>query len=121
MTQCRPTIAIQKNGTYAIWVRDRVEADEEHKNKSAKDLANGNISGETLLERLLHELKYFLETSKHLDLTNITLCSGSRDSDGSVSDVGWRGDRLCVDWDGPGLAVGILRAREVVAAPKAAA
>ena len=27
-----------QNGTYAIWVRDRVEADEELKNKSANDL-----------------------------------------------------------------------------------
>lgn len=56
------------NGSYAIWIRDRVEADEELKNLSANDLKRKNIPGTTLLERLLFELKYFRETGKHLDV-----------------------------------------------------
>jgi hypothetical protein len=42
-------------------------------------LAARNIRGHYLLERLLYELKYFAETGKHLDIDNLTLCSGSRD------------------------------------------
>jgi hypothetical protein len=44
-------------GTYAIWVRDRQEADEENKNLSANQLSERNIQGVTLLERQLHGLK----------------------------------------------------------------
>lgn len=76
-----------KNGAYAIWVRDRVEADEELKNLSANQLKELKISGITLEERLIYELKYFKETGKHLDIQNVTLCSGSRYRDGHVSRV----------------------------------
>jgi hypothetical protein len=105
-----------KNGTYAVWVRDRVEADEEHKNKSANDLAKAKIKGETLLERLLHELKYWKETGKHLDIQNVTLCSGSRNSLGDVPSVSWYGidSKLRVDWYGVDFRDGHLRTREVV-------
>jgi hypothetical protein len=103
-----------KNGHYAIWVRDRVEADEELKNKSANDLKEASTPGNTLLERLLLELKYFKETGKHLDIENWTLCSGSRDSDGCVPGVGWYGDEMRVGWYYPGFRRGILRSREVV-------
>ena len=104
------------NGPYAVWVRDRVEADEEHKNYSANDLKQRGVSGITLLERLLLELKYFRETGKHLDIRNITLCSGSRRSDGNVPHVYWDPDgrKLRVRWFNPGCAIGLLRAREVV-------
>lgn len=71
-------------GAYAIWVRDRVEADEELKNLSANQLKERNISGITLEGRLIYELKYFKETGKHLDINNVTLCSGSRIRVGSV-------------------------------------
>lgn len=103
-----------KNGTYAVWVRDRVEADEELKSKSADDLTEAGIKGITLTERLLYELKYFTETGKHLDLKNWTLCSGSRGSDGHVPSVRWRGDRLRVYWDGPATRYSSLRSREAV-------
>ncbi len=63
---------------YAIWVRDAVEADEEHTAMSYNDVQEEKISGETFLERLLHGLKYFLETGEHLDCEGATLCSGSR-------------------------------------------
>jgi hypothetical protein len=66
--------------TYAIWLRDRVEADEENANKSAKDCDQKGILGITLEERLLLELFYHWLTGKHLDLESSTLCSGSSDS-----------------------------------------
>jgi len=68
-----------QNGTYAIWIRDRVEADVELDDLSANMLAERKIKGITLLERMLFELKYFSETGEHLDVKTWTLCSGSRD------------------------------------------
>ncbi|TSC89773.1 MAG: Uncharacterized protein G01um10143_263 [Parcubacteria group bacterium Gr01-1014_3] len=86
--------------TYVIWVRDRVEADEEIKNKSADDLKSEGINCITLIERLLYELKFFTETGKHLDEKNWTLCAGSRDRDGSVPGMGWSpcGGEVRVGW-----------------------
>ncbi len=106
-----------KLGHYAIWVRDRIEADEENKNRSANQLKGANINGETLLERLLHELKYYTETKKHLDILNVTLCCGSRYSDGDVPKVRWYDTgRLSVYGCSPGAAFDGLRCREVVSA-----
>lgn len=81
-----------KNGAYAIWVRDRVEADEELRNLSANQLKKQGMPGITLEERLIYELKYFKETGKHLDIKNWTLCLGSRYSDGFVPSAFWSGD-----------------------------
>jgi len=103
-----------KDGPYAIWVRDRQEADEENKNLSADDLAKRGIPGITLEERLLYELKFFKETGKHLDVSNYTLCSGSRFSDGHVPDAYWSGDRLRVYWNYTNNHYDYLRARSVV-------
>lgn len=65
--------------SYAIRVRDRVEADEELKNLSADQLAKAEIATETLLERLVHEVDFFKTTKKHLDpMSTSTLCAGSR-------------------------------------------
>lgn len=102
------------NGAYAIWVRDTVEADEVHKNKSAEMVVAEGLKTETSLERNLHELKYFAETGKHLDLVNVTLCSGSRDSDGRVPLASWGGGGFRVDWYAVARRVDILRPREVV-------
>lgn len=99
-----------KNGSYAIWVRDRIEADEEWKDKSADELDDLTVKGETLLERLLHELKYFRETGNHLDIKNITLCSGSSRSGSRIPRVSCRG----LGWDYGPSAHDDLRAREVV-------
>lgn len=101
---------------YAIWVRDRAEADEELKNKSANDLQKEGVNSITLEERLLLEIKYFRETGKHLDVENITLCAGSRDAGGGVPGVYWDGwgGWLGVNWFGPGGACGGLRSRPVV-------
>jgi len=103
-----------KDGAYAIWIRDRVEADEELKNRSADNLKKQGISGNTLEERFAYELKYFRETGKHLDINNVTLCTGSRDDDGDVPNVGWRGGGLDVRWDDSGDADDGLRSRQVV-------
>lgn len=103
------------NGSYAIGVRRTVEADEENKNLSANQLKSSH-KGITLLERLLLELGYFLTTGKHLDVKNVTLCSGSRNSGGNVPGVGWGSDgrRVYVDWYHSDSSGGDLRSRSVV-------
>jgi|WetSurMetagenome_2_1015567.scaffolds.fasta_scaffold406244_1 hypothetical protein len=105
------------NGHHAIWVRARVEADEEFKNLSANDLKTQNHNGITLEERLALELLYFWKTRKHLDNQSVTLCSGSRYSDGDVPRVDWYDDgEMGVGWYGPVDRVGGLRSRQVVSA-----
>ncbi len=105
-----------KSGGYAIWVRERQEADEELKNLSAIALAEKSVKGITLLERLLYGFKYFLETEKCLDETNWTLCSGSRGLDGDVPRVRWNPDARCVGvyWSYLRGARVFLRSRAVV-------
>jgi hypothetical protein len=103
-----------KTGSYAIWVRDTVEADEVHQNKSADMVAKEKLTTETLLERMIHELKYFAETGKHLDLSRITLCSGSRGSGGNVPSAYWYDGRFRVRWYDAGDRHASLRPREAV-------
>ncbi|MDP3661407.1 MAG: hypothetical protein Q8R17_00945 [bacterium] len=109
-----PTNDRVPNEHYAVLLRDRVEADEELKNLSADDLAEQKVNGVTLLERLLLELKYFRETGKHLDIKNITLCSGSRRAGGSVPYAFWRGGGFRVDWCDRRDQSPRLRSREAV-------
>ncbi|MEK7114774.1 MAG: hypothetical protein AAB847_00200 [Patescibacteria group bacterium] len=99
---------------YAIWVRDRVEADEELQNRSAENLRESGVVGITLEERFLYELKYFKETGKHLDIVNVTLCAGSHGPGGRMVRVRWRGDGLGASWSYPQDAYPCLRARAVV-------
>ena len=105
-----------KDGSYWVRCKASVEADEKNKNLSADNLAQKGIKGLTLLERLLLELAYYLASGAHLDVTTITLCSGSRRSDGDVPRVRWgSGNRgVCVDWCGPGYCGDDLRARAAV-------
>ncbi len=106
-----------KNGSYVIRFHRTVEADPELANKSAQDLAADGTKGITLLERLLLELAYFLAMGgEHLDGENITLCSGSRYSDGRVPNVGWYTAyrRVYVYWCSPDSRGEYLRARSVV-------
>ena len=110
--------AVSKNerdtsATYAVWVRDRVEADEELKNLSADMLEERGIKGITLTERLLLEYKYFAENGRHLDVVKRTLCSGSRSSGGGVPYMGWSDGRLEVFWCLSRRADGDLCARAV--------
>jgi hypothetical protein len=86
---------------YAIWVRDRQEADEELKNLSANQIRERRINTETLTERFIHGFKYWSETKKHLDERNITLCAGSRSQHGNVLSVEWFRGKLFVDWYNP--------------------
>ena len=99
--------------SYIIRVRDCVEADEELKNLSANQIKNRKLTTMTLAERLLLELWYFWRTGKHLDIENITLCAGSRSSDGRVPCVDWC-SRLYVYWYDPDYSRGSLRARAAV-------
>lgn len=103
-----------QNGHYAIWVRDRQEADEENKNLSADQLKEQGIIGITLLERMIYELKYWDETGEHLDVQNLTLCPGSRFSDGLVPSAFWSGDGFKVCWDYTYNHYDYLRSRSVV-------
>lgn len=103
-------------GLHAVWVKETVEADENLKNLSANQLKKLGISGITFNERGLYEAKYFKETRKHLDISNWTLCSGSRDSDGDVPRVD-RYDfssKMRVSYASPSYATGLLRARAVL-------
>mgnify|MGYP001565770517 CR=1 FL=1 len=103
-----------KDGHYAIWVRNRVEADEELKNLSADEIKEKKLTTETLPERLLHELKFWSETKNHLDRDNTTLCSGSRDQDGSVPHARWCRDQFRVDWCYSDSSSSDLRSRQAV-------
>jgi hypothetical protein len=103
-----------KKGAYAIWVKDGVEADEEYKNHSANKIKEIGIATETLGERFIHEIKFFDETGKHLDVKNVTLCAGSRYSDGVVPYVDWHDVELLVYWHSTDYAGGNLRSREIV-------
>jgi hypothetical protein len=105
-----------KDGNYRVKFLKTIEADPELKEKSADTLAKEKIKGITLLERLLLELGYFLTTGNHLDVENVTLCSGSRDSDGNVPSVYWSTDyrRVYVNWHYPSNSYSRPRARAVV-------
>ena len=103
-----------KDRHYAIRIRDRVEADEEFQSRSANQLKDEGVVTMTLMERLILELKYYDETGKHLDVKNVTLCAGSRNSDGDVPYVYWHDGKLYVYWYYPRSASSRLRARAVV-------
>jgi hypothetical protein len=104
------------SGSYAVRIRERVEADEELASKSANDLASMQIPSITLLERLILELKYWKETGNHLDIQKVTLCAGSRNSDGDVPGVDWHDDGLHVHLHRVGTRCANFRSRQVVAA-----
>ncbi len=85
---------------YAIWVRDGVEPDAEYLGKSTNQADPDMKIGVTLLERMIHEIIFFDETGKHLDIKGVTFCSGSRNSDGYVPYVYWYSDgqKVSVYW-----------------------
>lgn len=99
---------------YVIRVQNSVEAPEDLKNLSAEDIKEKRIKTMTLRERMLLEGWYFDQTGKHLDIKNITLCTGSRYSDGSVPDAYWLDGEFRVDWSYPRFAPANLRARAAV-------
>lgn len=93
-----PTNVRNANEHYAVWVRDGVEPDAEHLGKSTRQADPDMKIGITVLERIIFEIKYFLETGKHLDIKGITLCSGSRNSGGDVPGCCWFDDKFGVGW-----------------------
>ena len=99
-------------GAYVVWFKDVVEADENLKNLSANKLAEMSIPGITLFEREVMEYDRFNRSNGHLDIDNITLCSGSRYDDGYVPDVRWRDDKMRVDWYHPDRSSDHLRSRQ---------
>lgn len=101
-------------GSYIVRVLAETEA-KALANKSADMLAEDGVDGTTLLEALLLWLAYFVATGKYLDAKQVTLCSGSRDSDGGVPGVGWGSiDRgVYVYGYGPGSRDDGLSARSV--------
>lgn len=106
-----------ESGSYAIRVRNTEEADAVHQSKSADDLGQEGIKGQTLLERLVHGLFYYwLNKQRRLDFTNWTLCAGSRLHDGRVPRAGFDPDGRSVDvhWYDPHDRYSGLRVREVV-------
>lgn len=107
-------IKSDRTGEYEIKFAPNIEADEEYKNISANEINEKGIKGITLEERLLLEIQYLKETGKHLDIDNLTLCAGSRSSDGGVPYVCWRGGRLRVYGCDPGSRCDSLRARATV-------
>ncbi|MEK7147720.1 MAG: hypothetical protein AAB758_00310, partial [Patescibacteria group bacterium] len=102
-----------RNGSYAVWVKDVQEADDENTHKSADDLKSEGHTGITLLERQLLEADYFLEKGEHLDIVNVTLCTGSRYRDGGVPRGYWDGGRFSVDWCSSAHRLGSLPSRRV--------
>jgi hypothetical protein len=113
--------------SYAVWARSCVQADEKLKDFSARMLRERLVPGITIEERILFEIKYFLETGSHLDTAVWTLCAGSRDVDGDVPIVGWCSggvNRFTETWTGGYLYIGTadfnghsddFRSREVFA------
>lgn len=100
--------------SYAIRVRNRLEAEEEFSKRSANQLFEAKFSIITLPERLVRELDYFTATGGHLDIHHITLCAGSRCLDGDVPEVYMDRGVLHVQWCGPDNALNELRACAVV-------
>ncbi len=73
--------------SYAIWVLDEAEPETEFLGKSTRQADPDMKIGVTLTERMIHEIDYFSETGKHLDVKGVTFCSGSRNSDDGVPSV----------------------------------
>lgn len=104
-----------RQGSYVVWFRDRVEADEELSNLSAIELEKMKISGITLLEREVMEYDYFNRTNSHLDIDNMTICSGSRYICGDLPRVRWDGEKFFVHWFFTDRAIAITRSRQLFA------
>lgn len=103
------------NGPYMVRFRARVEADVENQNLSANQLSERGDKVITFPERLiLGDFIWWLTGGFHLDLLNWTLCAGSRDYDGYVPCVRWRGGKLRVYDYHPDGASGHIRSRSAV-------
>ncbi len=102
------------NDSYAIWVSNNQESDNNLKNFPANFIISSGLTTETLLERLLHELNFFRETGKHLDMIGSTLCTGSKWND-LVPSVNWRQDGgTHINWHSLSRSTKAMGARRVI-------
>jgi hypothetical protein len=79
-------------GSYAIWVKDTTQADPII---SFDYMLYKGLSGQTLLECLIHRFEYFIQhfddgDQKFLDTQTKTICSGSRDRDNCIPIVSFK-------------------------------
>lgn len=101
------------HGSYLVSFAANMEADEVNKNQSAAQRERAGCKDNTLLERLLMGLVVWLKGQGHLDRKTVTLCAGSRDSDGNVPRVSFDTDNgeVYVIWYSPDCRSALLRAR----------
>lgn len=109
-----PTNDRMADKAYAVAFRDRGEADEEFKNLSANDLKDRNHKGITVLETIVDEIGFYKKTGGHRDIQSVTLCAGSRYSDGGVPGSYWNDDEFYLFWYVPDDRCDRLRSREAV-------
>ncbi|MFA5319553.1 MAG: hypothetical protein WC387_04315 [Candidatus Paceibacterota bacterium] len=108
ITSLSPELA----GVHVVLARDRVEADEEYKNQSAKAIKEQGVSTMTPRQRAVLESRHFFETNGHLDISNVTIHAGPRDADGYVPGSRWSGGGFGVGRVDPGGAFDRWRVRE---------
>ena len=106
--------AAEPTSSYVMLVRDTIEADDVHRNKSTRKIEADKIPAITLRQRTVLEARYFMETACHLDLSNATICAGSRYSDGNVPFANWIVDKFWVSYVYPDYSCDYWRVREVV-------
>ncbi|MEI6529245.1 MAG: hypothetical protein WCN88_02450 [Candidatus Falkowbacteria bacterium] len=100
---------------YAIWVHDGEEPEVDHRGHSAAWMSNCPKESETLVERLIHGLKYWDEHKKHMDITMLTLCSGSQSVLGLVPCVSClQGYIIQISWVKPSYSHAKVGPREVI-------
>jgi len=104
-------------GVHVVLVRDGIEADHIHQAKSATMIETAKIPAITIRQRQVIEARYFFETNQHLDISNATICAGSRYADGGVPGAFWDDDEFCVSSVLPGGAYDSWRVRETVSLP----
>lgn len=107
-------VTSERKGNYTVYFKNVQESDEDLKGLSANDIKEKGMKTITLEERLLLEIVYFKETGNHLDVKNITLCAGSRYSDGGVPGADWRDDKFRVFWYNADHASDNIRSRSAV-------
>lgn len=89
------------NGPYINWTIESYDLPPEYCGRPLSHWAAKGLAGMTLLERVLLDLKVFLETRRvrHFDQNSVTLCIGSRGLSGGriiCPTVTWSGDEMFI-------------------------
>lgn len=100
-------------GSYAVWVKDKLQSDERFAWRSLNDLLATGHKGMTVLERQLFEADVFFQTGKHLDTQSVTTCAGSRGQTHSAIQADWSADRFYLWNSGDGSVSSNRRSRQV--------